>query len=158
MRITNKGTDYIVIDEETIKNKEFQSIPRVHLIKLDFEKPTDSKIRNVLELFPKTNRYVIEENVKTYNNILKYTNKKYYVENPPGCGVITFFKKNNKVLVNFNNFSDIDKTYLLEGTVFEDVLKNTEVIMIDQEWYDHYKTVLESWSGNVIIDNGNVIK
>ena len=93
MRITNKGTDYIVIDEETINSKELQAIPRVHLIKLDFEKPTDSKIRKVLDLFPKTNRYVIEDNIKTYNNILKYTNKKYYVENTPGASIITFFKK-----------------------------------------------------------------
>jgi len=153
MRITNQGSDYIVINEESIKDKQLQEIPRVHLIKLDFEKPTDEKVRSVLNLFPKTNRYVIENNIKQYNNILKHTNKKYYVENTIGSNVITFFKKNNKVLVNFNNFLDYEREFLLENPTFEDVLKNTEVIMIDQESYELYKSTLENWSGNVIIDN-----
>jgi len=154
MRTTEIGTDYITIDEESINDKRLQKIPRVHLIKLAFERPTDSKVRKVLDLFPKTNRYVIDDNIKLYNNILKYTNKKYYVENSVYSSAITFFKKNNKVLVNFGNFSDVDKKYLLDISVFEDVLKNTEVIIIDQENYEKFKSVLEKWSGNVIINNG----
>jgi hypothetical protein len=157
MRITSIGSDYIVINEESINDREFQAIARVHLIKLDFEKPTDSKVYKVLDLFPKTNRYVIENNIKHYNSILKHTNKKYYVENAVGTPVITFFKKNNKVLVNFNNFSDIEKKFLLESDSFADVLKNTEVIMINQDGYDKFKLVLENWSGNVIIDNGKIL-
>ena len=157
MRETKIGTDYIVIDEESINDEQLQKIPRVHLIKLDFERPTDSKVRKVLDLFPKTNRYVINDNIKLYNNILKYTNKKYYIENSIGDPVITFFKKNNKVLLNCNHLSDIDKEYLLDIAVFEDVLKNTEVIIIDQENYEKFKLVLENWSGNVVINNGKIL-
>jgi hypothetical protein len=157
MRITSKGSDYIVINEESINDKDLQAIPRVHLIKLDFEKPTETKVRMVLNLFPKTNRYVIENNIKQYNNILKYTNKKYYVENTIGANVITFFKKNNKVIVNFNNFTDIEREFLLDGSTFSDVLKNTEVVIIDQDGYEKFRYVLENWSGNVIIDNGKIL-
>ena len=157
MRETKIGTDYIVIDEESINDEQLQKIPRVHLIKLDFERPTDSKVRKVLDLFPKTNRYVINDNIKLYNNILKYTNKKYYIENSIGDPVITFFKKNNKVLLNCNHLSDLDKEYLLDIAVFEDVLKNTEVIIIDQENYEKFKLVLENWSGNVVINNGKIL-
>jgi hypothetical protein len=153
VRITNIGSDYIRLDEDTIDDEDLIAIPRVHLIKLDFLKPSETKVRKVLNLYPKTNRYVIENNIKTYNNILKYTNKKYYVENSIGDGVITFFKKNNKVLVNFNNFTSDEKRFLLFGSTFEDVLKNTEVIVIDQDNYEKFKTVLENWSGNVVIDN-----
>ena len=158
MRITNQGSDYIVINEESIKDEKLQEIPRVHLIKLDFEKPTESKVHAVLILFPKTNRYVIENNIKQYNNILKHTNKKYYVENTIGTNVITFFKKNNKVIVNFNNFTDEEREFLLDGPTFADVLKNTEVIMINQAGYERYRYVLENWSGNVIIDNSETTR
>ena len=111
MRVTNFGSDYIRIDEDNIEDDLLLSIPRVHLIKLDFMKPTEAKVRKVLDLYPKTNRFVIETNIKTYNYILRGTNKKYYVENAVGSKIITFFKKNNKVLVNFNNLSSGEKTF-----------------------------------------------
>jgi hypothetical protein len=158
MRITKIGSDYIEIDEETIKEEKLLKIPRVHLIKLCFEKPTDLKVKGVLELFPKTNRFVIEDNIKIYNNILKFTSKKYYVENTIGQPVITFFKKNNKVLVNFNNFSEAEQTFFSKRTMFEDVLRNTEVIVIHQDVYEDNKSALEKWSGNVIIDNTKLWK
>lgn len=155
MRVTNFGSDYIRIDEDNIEDDLLLSIPRVHLIKLDFMKPTEAKVRKVLDLYPKTNRFVIETNIKTYNYILRGTNKKYYVENAVGSKIITFFKKNNKVLVNFNNLSSGEKTFLSE--CFDDVLRNTEVIIIDQNTFNEKKEQLDRWSGNVIISNGGLL-
>lgn len=157
MRITKIGTDYIRVDEDNIDDERLLKIDRVHLIKLDFFKPTETKIKKVISLYPKTMRYVIENNIKTYNYILKNTNKKYYIENPVGSNVITFFKKNNKVLVNFNNFTQFEKQFLLSESTFIDVLKNTEVIMVNKEVFDQKKDALEKWSGNVIVHSGNAL-
>lgn len=153
MRLTNIGSDYIRIDEDNIQDKNLLQIPRVHLIKLDFFKPTEQKVKKVLSLYERTNRYVVENNIKTYNYILKNTNKKYYVENTVGADIITFFKKNNKVLVNFNNFLQTERMFLLKHC-FEDILKNTEVIVIDQDTFEERHADLASWSGNVVIHNG----
>ena len=152
MRVTSIGSDYIRIDEDNIKDKKLLQIPRVHLIKLDFFKPTELKVKKVIQLYEKTNRFVVQEHIKTYNYILKNTNKKYYVENPVGAEIITFFKKNNKVLVNFNNFTQTERKFLL-ANCFEDILKNTEVVLIDQETFEKNQVELDNWSGNVIIHN-----
>jgi hypothetical protein len=157
MRITNVGSDFIRIDEDNIVDEELLKIPRVHIIKLDFFKPTESKVKKVINLYPKTMRFVIENNIKTYNYILRGTNKKYYVENSPGVDVISFFKKNNKVLCNFNNFDDTERQFLLTRVVFESVLKNTEVIIVSQSAFETHETTLNNWSGNVIISNSSLI-
>ena len=102
-------------------------------------------------------QHIIENNIKTYNYILRGTSKKYYIENSVGSKIITFFKKNNKVLVNFHNLTEYERQFLLSDDCLEDVLRNTEVIMIDQEMFDGKKDVLEKWSGNVIIHNGNAL-
>lgn len=153
MRTTEIGTDYVKIDEDSID--KYLDIERVHLIELLFFKPTERKIKRVLELYSKTNRYVISDNIRTYNYILKGTSKKYYVMNIPGAQLITFFKKNNKVLVNFNNLTTFERQFLLIDDNFGDVLRNTEVIMVDQEIFEEKKSFLETWSGNVIVSNGS---
>lgn len=149
MRITKQNSDYVVIDEDSIN--KYLDIERVHIIELLFFKPTERKIKKVLELYPKTNRYVISDNIRTYNYILKGTSKKYYVMNIPGALLITFFKKNNKVLVNFDNLSTFERQFLLMDENFGDVLRNTEVIMVDKGVFEEKKSFLESWSGNVIV-------
>jgi hypothetical protein len=154
MRVTTVGSDYIRIDEQNMEDRKLMSIPRVHLIKLDFEKPTELKVKKVIDLYPKTNRFVVDENIKTYNAILKDTNKKYYVENTVGSKVISFFKKNNKVLVNFNNLSDSERSFLLSDDCFDDVLKNAEVILLNKPVYETKMKQLEIWSGNVIVHAG----
>ena len=155
MRVTKVGSDYVRLDEDNFEDQELVKIPRVHLIKLDFMTPTEEKVKMVLQLYPKTNRFVVETNIKTYNYILRNTNKKYYIENSVGSKVVTFFKKNNKVLVNFSNLTKLEKEFLLEN--FDDVLRNTEVIIIDQEIFDSKKIQLDRWSGNVIISNGALL-
>jgi hypothetical protein len=154
MRVTAVGSDYIRIDEQNIDDKKLLGIPRVHLIKLDFEKPTETKVKKVISLYPKTNRFVVDENVKTYNVILKDTNKKYYVENTVGSKIISFFKKNNKVLVNFNNLTEPERNFLLSEDCFDDVLKNAEVILLNKPVFDVKSKQLEVWSGNVIVHHG----
>ena len=157
MRITNVGSDFIRIDEDNIDDDKLLSIPRVHIIKLDFFKPTETKVKKVINLYPKTMRFVIESNIKTYNYILRSTNKKYYVENYPGADIITFFKKNNKVIVNFNNLRSLENKFLLIDFVFGDVLRNTEVIIINQTDFEVKKSQLDPWSGNVIISNNSLL-
>lgn len=155
MRITKVGTDYISINEQNYGAQKFQNISRVHLIKLDFQNPTRVIINEVLSLFPKTNRFVIEDNIRDYNAILKRTSKKYYVMNKFGADIISFFRKNNKILLNFNSLSVEEEEFFLLDGVFDDVLKNTEVIAIDKHTHDLKLEVLDKWKGNVIIsDNG----
>ena len=123
MKVTRVGSDYIEINEENIYDDLLLSIPRVHLIKFCFENPSEVLIKNVLKLYEKTNRFIIEDNIRIYNYILRGTSKKYYIENPVGVRIITFFRKNNKVLVNFENLNSIEKEFLLAGC-FDDVLRN----------------------------------
>jgi hypothetical protein len=151
MKLTRIGSDYIRIDEENINDELLKSIPRVHLILLAFEDPTEAKVKQVIRNFPRTNRFVIEDNIRIYNLILRNTNKKYYVSNSEGSNIISFFRKNNKVLVNFNKLDEFEKAFLLLENVFQDVLKNTEVVQISKEVFDEKFEVLENWRGNVII-------
>jgi hypothetical protein len=153
MRITKIGTDYIKVDEENYDSTTFQNIPRVHLIKLDFAIPTYELVKQILYLFPKTNRFVIENNIREYNSILRLTEKKYYVMNKKRSDIISFFRKNNKILLNIMNLSKEERDFFLMGGIFEDTLKNTEVIAVSKKIYDEKMEVLDKWKGNVIIVN-----
>ena len=158
MKLTKIGSDFISVDEDNLDDERLLSIPRVHIIKLNFSRPSKQKVERVLDLYEATNRFVIEDNIKIYNYILRSTNKKYYIENSPGARLISFFRKNNKVLVNFNNLNLFERQFLLSDVCFEDVLKNTEVIMLDNESYKEKKSLLEGWSGNVIVNDGGFIE
>jgi hypothetical protein len=124
MRITRIGSDIISLNENNYDNSKLLRIPRVHLIKLDFYKPTRTLIERVLQLFPKTNRFVIDDNIREYNFILKRTAKKYYVMNKIGVDIISFFRKNNKILLNFNNLSKEELDFFLMDGIYEDVLRS----------------------------------
>jgi hypothetical protein len=153
MIVTSIGTDYIELNEDSLYSKDLQQISRVHLIKLSFDDPTEKKVKKVLELFPKTNRFVIEKDIKIYNFILRGTSKKYYVSNVQGTNMISFFRKNNKILVNFNYFDLFDWKYYLIDRVFEDLLRNVEVIDISKDIFDDKINILEDWRGNVIVSS-----
>lgn len=155
MRITSVGSDYIVVNEDNYGSNQFQKIARVHLIKLDFAMPTNDLVNQVLYLFPKTNRFVIEDNIREYNSILRRTEKKYYVMNKKKADIISFFRKNNKILLNLMNLSKEERDFFLMEGVFEDVLRNTEVIAISKKIYDEKIEVLDKWKGNCIIINQN---
>lgn len=152
MKMTKLGSDYIAITEDNLRDDNLLSISRVHLIKLNFFSPTEEKIKTTLGLYPKTNRYVIEDNIRIYNNVLKRTNKKYYVMNLSGVGFVSFFRKNNKVLLNIENLSIFEKQFVL-SVCLEDVLKNIEVVQLNYEDFVASQEVFEKWNGNVIINN-----
>jgi len=152
MKFTRLGTDYISITEDNINDTNLLKIPRVHLIKLSFFQPTEEKIQRTLALYPKTNRYVVEDNIRIYNNTLKRTNKKYYVMNLPGVGFISFFRKNNKVLLNIENLNMFEKQFVL-SICLEDVLRNVEVVQLDKEDFEENQDLFQKWNGNVILNN-----
>ena len=151
MRITKIGTDFISVNEDNYNDPKFQNIKRIHLIKLDFDTPTKNLVDKVISLYPDTNRFVIENDIREYNFILKRTSKKYYVMNKIGVGIISFFRKNNKVLLNFNNLSREERDFFLMEGIFEDILRNTEVIAINKKAHDLKMEVLDKWKGNCII-------
>jgi hypothetical protein len=153
MRITEIGSDYISVNEENYNSSVYQSISRIHLIKFDFAIPTHSLVSQVLSLYPKTNRFVVEDNIREYNSILRTTEKKYYVMNKRGSDIISFFRKNNKILFNFTNLSREEQDFFLMDGVFDDVLRNTEVIAVTKEMYDQKIEVLDKWKGNCLILN-----
>ena len=154
MKITTIGTDFISINENNINDKSLRDIPRVHLIKLDFKEPTEEKIQKVMEIWDKTNRFVVSDNIKLYNNFLKTTAKKYYICNRSGDKLLSFLRKNNKVLLIFNNLSQFDKSYIFSSPdILTDLLRNVEVIQISKSQFDMYRNQFEGWNGNVIIEN-----
>lgn len=71
--------------------------------------------------------------------------------NSEGSEIISFFRKNNKVLLNFLNLSKEERDFFLMDGIFEDVLKNTEVIAMTKKMHDEKIQVLDKWKGNVII-------
>lgn len=150
MKITKCGSDFITIDEDNLYNEDLRDIPRVHIIKLAFFNPNEEKVKKVLSFYPRTNRFVIDDNIRTYNYILKWTNKKYYIQNREGVGIISFFRKNNKILLDFSRLNSFESQFILNHC-FEDVLKNLEVIMIDRNNFEIKNEILNLWNGNVII-------
>jgi len=151
MKITKQGSDFIILNEGNLNDESLINIYRVHLIKLDFLNPNNEKIDTILKLYPRTNRFVVGDNIKIYNNALRSTLKKYYIENSKGVDLITFFRKNNKILLNFLNLSEEERKFLLIDNIFRDVLRNTEVIYVNNNIFTEKKKILDLWSGNVII-------
>jgi len=151
MKLTKIGSDYVKIDENNIDDEKLKSIKKIHLIKLDFFSPSREKIQMIMENFSETNRFVIANKIKIYNDILKTTKKKYYCENSVDDRLVSFFKRNNKVLLNFFNLNPIEKQFALSDIAFEDIIRNTEVIVIDKESFGSKEETLKRWRGNVII-------
>ena len=150
MKITKMGSDYICVNELNMADARLQEIPRIHLIKLDFKTPTFDKVDFVLKTFKATNRFVIDNNIKFYNEILRNTNKKYYISNTEEDKIITFFKKNNKVLLDTTRLNPLEKAFVF-SVALEDVLANTEVIIVGQKYYRDNPGPYNNWTGNLIL-------
>lgn len=150
MKLTEYGSDFVVINEDNIDNEYFENLGKIHLIKIDFQEPTKDKVSKILDKFKSTNRFVIENNIKFYNDILKNTHRKYYVENTSQSKLISFFRKNNKVLLNTTRLNSLDLDFIYFN--LEDVLKNVEVMMADSVIYNEdTKDIFEYWKGNLIL-------
>jgi hypothetical protein len=150
MKITKMGTDYVRINEVTMGNELITSIPRIHIIKLDFKEPTKEKVDYVLSTFKSTNRFVIDDNIRFYNNMLRDTNKKYYIANTVEDRLITFFKRNNKVLLDTTILNPLEKAFVF-SVALEDVLFNTEVMIVNSKNYKENPEPFNNWSGNLIL-------
>lgn len=150
MKITRMGIDYVDIDECNIADPSLLKLSRVHIIGLKFKIPTIEKVEYVLKTFRSTNRFVIEDNIKFYNDILKRTNKKYYVVNNEGDNLISFFKRNNKVLLNTDRLSILERAFVFSVSL-DDVLANTEVIIVKEKVYIEHPEPFNSWHGNLIL-------
>lgn len=148
MKIAQPGSDYCVLYENNLEH--FSSVNKIHLIKLAFKNPTDELIDRVFELYPYTNRFFVSDNIRFYNGFLKNTNKKYYVENTKGTGLVSFFRKNNKCILNFENLLQAEKDFIFDYA-FEDVLYNLEVIMLTEKDLRKKEDILKHWSGNVLL-------
>lgn len=148
MKLTKYGSDYVIIDEHNIK--EIQTEEKIHLIKLKFHNPNKNLMDEIFNRFPKTNRFIISDNIRFYNSIFKTTNKKYYVENYKGIKFISFFRKNNKVVINFTKLSTIQKQFICKDCL-PDLLNNIEVAIVDEELFKDKFDDFENWNGNLII-------
>jgi hypothetical protein len=141
MRFTKPGEDVLVITEDDVENDIRQTSNRVHLLKFDFRDPTQEKIDIITKKYPEVNRFIIDDNIRFYNYSLKPLQKKYYVMNSPGTSLISFFRKNNKILLSLSNLNDIELDFILLD--IEDLLKNIEVIEGNKEIYIKYKDIFD---------------
>ena len=151
MKITVMNEDFVTITEQNLNDLTENPEKKIHLIKLNFTEPTKEKVLSVINTFTKTNRYVISNNIKIYNDILKTTGKKYYIENEKNTNLISYLRKNNKILINFNNLRQNELDLLLDEKILLDLLRNVEVIMIQSSIYEKYCPIFNSWDGNIIL-------
>lgn len=152
---TVPGKDIIRITEDDYFSNIPKPLSKVHIIRLDFITPDDEKMEWVINKFYQTNRYVIDiKNIKYYNYYLKRTNLKYYIINTNNSwkGLVSFYKRNNKVLLDFTKLSKEEKKFVLNESL-NDVLYNTEVILINKQDYLDYHDCIDEWRGNCIIND-----
>lgn len=157
MIITVPGKDLITITDNDISDSDIKdwnvnpSKKKIHLVKVQISEPTEEKLDFILANYPTTNRFIINDNIKFYNWIFKKNEKKYYVSNNYNTRIISFFKKNNKVLLNFNNLDNETRSFVLKERIFKDILRNLEIIQLDEHEFLKKKPILLNWNGNVII-------
>jgi hypothetical protein len=153
LKLTIIGKDYCIVNEDNLKDPEILSKEKIHLIKLNFHRPTKESIEAAVSLFPNTNRYVIESNgnIRLYNDTFKILGKKFYVENSKLAKLISFLRKNNKILLNITNLSTPEKQFILSPGVLPDLLWNCEVVQISKLDYDKVSDAFSSWNGNLVI-------
>ena len=146
MIITKNGIDVITLNEkdQDVVFSKHNPDKKVHLIKLLYSDPSEKLLDEILLKFPLTNRFIVDDNIKFYNWYFKTKTKKYYVENICGVGIFSFFKKNNKILLNFKNLYKEDLEYLLLPDVFTDILKNLEIIELTPKMFEIKKDILKN--------------
>jgi|WetSurMetagenome_2_1015567.scaffolds.fasta_scaffold02911_4 hypothetical protein len=154
MRMTEIGRDLIVVTEDDLGPGAFQANTnesKIHLIKFKFKEPSKSKILTIMDKFPTTKRFIVSDNIKSYNEILKTTNCKYYIQNRlNSSGIVSFFRKNNKVFLSIPSLLSEEKDFVLNYAL-DDVLRNLEIIMIEQKDYEKHIDAFFNWKGNVVL-------
>jgi hypothetical protein len=153
MKFTVKDQDYITVDEEIVKDESLLSRKKIHLIKLALKNPSPEMIDSIVTLFPNTNRFVIPSsaNIRMYNDYFKVAGRKFYIENVRGTKLVSFFKKNNKVLLNICNLAPHEKIFVLNKEVLPDILWNCEVVQMKKSDYEPITDYFNVWNGNLIL-------
>ena len=154
---TVPGKDVITISDHDFLDDTPHMRGKVHLIRLNFLHPDNNRMEWVINKFPQTNRYIVDaKNIKFYNYYLKRTSLKYYIinTNTVFTGLISFYKRNNKVLLDITALQNSVRLFLLEYLLY-DILENTEVIIISKDDYDENSEVIDRWRGNCIIKDTN---
>ena len=73
-----------------------------------------------------------------------------------GDEFISFFRKNNKILLNVARLSLAESEFVLDRILF-DVLFNVEVMLVHAKQYEQHKREFQSWNGNLIIYDENYV-
>ena len=155
---TTPGNQIIRITEHNYLTDTPNIQSKIHIIRLDFDNPDNTKMEWVISKFPQTRRFVVDNiHIKYYNYFLKRTNLKYYVINTNNRwnGIVSFYKRNNKVLLDTTQLTDNEKSFVFYS--MKDVLFNTEVIIISKNDYNKNKQSIDNWKGNCIIEDPNYI-
>ena len=153
MIISKYKEDYIEVDEYWLRTNENIIQKKIHLVKISFSSPNEEKLDQLLYILPKTNRFIIDNNIKLYNDYFKKTKKKYYVENTfkDQERFISFLRKNNKILIDFTKIESFNLKHVLFELAWEDLLNNIEILKISKVDFELYKSHLSNWDGNVIL-------
>ena len=153
MIISKYKEDYIEVDEYWLMSNENIIQKKIHLVKISFSTPNEEKLDQLLYILPKTNRFIIDNNIKLYNDYFKKTKKKYYVENTfkDQERFISFLRKNNKILIDFTKIESFNLKHVLFELAWEDLLNNIEILKISKVDFELYKSHLSNWDGNVIL-------
>ena len=157
MKITKLGSDIITVNDNTLLEVN-ECKKKIHLIRLMITHPNTEKMDWLLSVYNRTKRFVIDiEYIKFYNYFFKKTNMKYYVINTDKyyTGLVSFFKRNNKVLLNTTVLNDIEQEFVFTSLI--DILSNLEIIMIDKEKFLKYKSIFSKWNGDVIIKENDYV-
>jgi len=150
---TVPGRDIIKVTDTDFINNTPNISSKVHIIRLSFDNPNDEKMEWVINKFYQTNRFIVDNyDIKYYNYYLKRTNLKYYVINTVNIEskLISFYKRNNKVLLDITILSQAERLFVLHSAL-QDILLNTEVIVISESDYLTVKDIIDKWRGNCII-------
>ena len=148
MRLAIKGKHFVEVTEEDLATLT-SPIEKVHLLKISFDFPTKEKLYHVLNTYEDTYRFIIDKYVDFYNKFFLFNKKKYYVENTKKDGLVSFFKRNNKVCFNFTVLNINMQQYCIQNV--QDILSNAEVIILDENLLGILDKDLQSWSGDVIV-------
>jgi hypothetical protein len=160
-KVAIPGKDVLVINDDNFEELT-EASKKVHLIKFAFEnesQDTIEKVHTCLQNFPSTNRFIVDNHIRMYNGILKdIPGKKYYVQNYDGNKkLVSFFRKNNKVVFSFPSLTEDFVDFFMDRVVFKDLLFNVEVIIMDKFQYDELKWLMQNWCGNVILYNKDYV-
>ena len=157
MRIARQGKEYLKITEENYR-RLCPVTDKVHLVHISFqETPNSYTLDRILELYDQTNRFIIDSDIRFYNDYFKRRNKKYYVmNNYEDKDILSFFRKNNKIAFSFIEHYYEDELNIFSLELIKGILRNSEVVMANESILDDFlQEIIDmlEWQGNVVLIN-----